>query len=153
MSERQVRRLLRKLQRQGDKAVVHALRGQPSNHRISEATEQEAVRILSDPVYQGFGPTLAAEYLRKKHRLRVSKETLRGGMAAAGLWRPRRRRIEEVHQWRQRRSRNGETRSPYSRKTSMFPAVESCSTKRAYRRLVASSIIEIRHCTNSAKRR
>ena len=108
VSERQVRRLLRKLRKQGDKAVVHALRGQPSNHRISEAAEQEAVRILSDPVYRGFGPTLAAEYLRKKHRLRVSKETLRRWMATAGLWRPRRRRMEEVHQWRPRRSRNGE---------------------------------------------
>ena len=60
VTERQVRRLLRKLRRMGDRAVIHGLRGRLSNRRLSEASEEEAVRILSDPVYQGFGPTLAA---------------------------------------------------------------------------------------------
>jgi hypothetical protein len=64
--------------------------------------------ILSDPVYRGFGPTLAAEYLEKKHQITVSKETLRGWMAKAGLWRAGHRRIQEIHQWRPRRSRCGE---------------------------------------------
>lgn len=104
ITERQVRRLLRKLRRLGDKAVIHALRGQPSNRRLSAATEQEAIGILSDPVYRGFGPTLAAEYLRKKHKLTVSKETLRNWMGKAGLWKSHRRRVEEVHMWRPRRS-------------------------------------------------
>jgi hypothetical protein len=63
--------------------------------------------ILSDPVYQGFGPTLAAEYLHKRHQLEVSKETVRQWMVKAGLW-PAGRRVVEVHQWRQRRSRCGE---------------------------------------------
>lgn len=108
VSERQVRRLLRKLRSRGDKAVIHALRGQPSNHRLAEATEQEAIGILSDPMYRGFGPSLAAEYLRKKHGLTVSKETLRLWMSTAGLWKPHERRVEQVHQWRPRRSRYGE---------------------------------------------
>src|SRR6266480_4860491 len=69
VTERQVRRLLVKLRRLGDKAVIHALRGRPSNQRFLAATEEEAVAILSGPLYQGFGPTLAAEYLRKKHNL------------------------------------------------------------------------------------
>jgi len=104
ITERQVRRLLRKLRRLGDKAVIHALRGQPSNRRLSAATEQEAIGILSDPVYRGFGPTLAAEYLRKKHKLTVSKETLRNWMGKAGLWKPHRRGVEQVHVWRPRRN-------------------------------------------------
>jgi transposase len=104
ITERQVRRLLRKLKRLGDKAVIHALRGRPSNQRLSAATEQEAMGILSDPVYRGFGPTLAAEYLRKKHKLTVSKETLRNWMSKAGLWKSHSRHIEEVHVWRPRRS-------------------------------------------------
>jgi hypothetical protein len=59
-------------------------------------------------VYRGFGPTLASEYLKKKHNIVVSKETLRGWMFQAGLWIPGSRRVVEVHQWRPRRSRCGE---------------------------------------------
>ena len=63
ITERHVRRLLRELKRRGDKVVAHALRGLPSNRKLSADTEQEAVTILSQPLYCGFGPTLAAEYL------------------------------------------------------------------------------------------
>lgn len=108
ITERQVRRLLRKLRRQGDQAVIHALRGQPSNRKLSEELEREAMQILATPVYQGFGPTLASEYLGKRHGLTVGQETLRKWMARAGLWKPNRQRIEVVHQWRPRRSCWGE---------------------------------------------
>lgn len=108
VSERQVRRLLRALKRRGDRAVVHAGRGRRSNHKIAEEQRQKAVAILSRDVYQGFGPTLAAEYLAKKHEIDVSRETLRGWMIAAKLWRAKTKRIEKVHIWRPRRSRFGE---------------------------------------------
>lgn len=108
VSERQVRRLLRKLRHRGDRAVIHELRGRDSNRRLSAELEEQAIAILSDPVYRGFGPTLATEYLQKLHLLAVSKETLRRWMIKAGLWRADRRRVVEVHQWRRRRSRCGE---------------------------------------------
>jgi hypothetical protein len=44
---------------------VHGLRGRPSNRKITEKIERRAVQILSMPVYAGFGPTLAAEYLEE----------------------------------------------------------------------------------------
>jgi hypothetical protein len=56
-------------------------------------------------VYQGFGPTLAAEYLNKKHDLEVGRETVRQWMLAAKLWRAQPKRVEKVHQWRARGSR------------------------------------------------
>ena len=108
VTERQVRRLLRKLRRKGDRAVIHELRGRASNRKLSAEMEQRAMTILSDPVYRGFGPTLAAEYLAKKHEIEVSKETLRQWMAKAGLWEASQLRVVEVHQWRERRSRCGE---------------------------------------------
>jgi transposase len=86
VTERQVRRLLRKLPRRGDRAVIHELRGKASNRKLPAAMEQQAMAVLSDPVYRGFGPKLAAEYLRKKHQITVSKETLRQWMTKAGLW-------------------------------------------------------------------
>ena len=65
--------------------------------------------ILSQPVYRGFGPTLAAEYLAKKHEIEVSRETVRqwmiGGQAVAGAASSK---VEKVHDWRPRRSRFGE---------------------------------------------
>src|ERR1035441_10716812 len=91
-----------------DKAVIHGLRGKPSNRRIEEAIEREAVKILSADVYRGFGPTLAAEYLRKKHGIEASKETVRQWMIQGKLWRAKAEKLEQVHVWRPRRSRYGE---------------------------------------------
>ena len=108
ITERHVRRLLRALKRRGDKAVVHALRGLPSNRKVDVETQREAVAILTRPVYRGFGPTLASEYLAKKHDIEVSRETVRQWMLRAKLWRARQQRVEKIHEWRPRRSRFGE---------------------------------------------
>jgi hypothetical protein len=108
LTERQVRRLLVKLREAGDKAVIHGLRGCKSNRRLEEESCQEAVRILSQDVYKGFGPTLASKYLAQKHDLQIGRETVRQLMMAAGLWRGRKQRVEAVYQWRQRRSCRGE---------------------------------------------
>src|SRR6266851_4632287 len=91
----------------GDKAVLHGSRGR-SNRRMEDGTKQEVIEILKRDVYRGFGPTLASEYLAKKHQVDVSKETVRKWMREAGLWRSRKRRIEDVHMWRTRRERFGE---------------------------------------------
>ena len=107
ISERQVRRLMVKLRQVGDKAVIHGLRGR-SNRRIAGEVQQKAILILSGDVYKGFGPTLASEYLAKKHQIKVSKETVRQWMRQAGLWRIRKERVVEVHVWRERRERWGE---------------------------------------------
>ena len=107
ISERQVRRLLARMRKVGDKAVLHGLRGR-SNRRIEAGTKQAVIEILKRDVYRGFGPTLASEYLAKKHQLGVSKETVRKWMREAGLWRSHKRRVESVHMWRTRRERFGE---------------------------------------------
>lgn len=108
LSVRQVKRLLFSLKKQGDKAVIHGLRGKGSHRKIDPKIEQAAVKILSLPVYAGFGPTLASEYLRDKHGIDMSKETVRQWMMRAKLWHGKKARVEQVHLWRQRRSRCGE---------------------------------------------
>src|SRR3954451_3839713 len=94
VSVRHVKRLLKERKKRGDPAVVHGWRGRPSLRRLPEGRKPEAIRILSEPVYAGFGPTWAAEYLSNKHGLGVSKETLRHWMREAQLWRGRRRKAE-----------------------------------------------------------
>jgi hypothetical protein len=108
LSVRQVKRLLYSLKKHGDKSVVHGLRGKPSNHRIDTAVEKEAVKILSADVYRGFRPTLATEYLHRKHGITASKETVRQWMISAKLWRASEQKVKAVHIWRPRRSRFGE---------------------------------------------
>jgi transposase-like protein len=103
-----VKRLIYALKKRDAKAVVHGLRGRPSNHKIPESIEQEAVRILSAPVYHGFGPTLAAEYLDEEHGIEVSKETVRQWMIRGKLWHAKQEKVQAVHVWRPRRSRFGE---------------------------------------------
>jgi transposase len=108
VSVRQVKRLLYALKKRGDKAVIHSLRGKPSNRRIDESIRKQAVKILSMPVYEGFGPTLASEYLASKHGIEVSKETVRKWMMGDKLWRGKKKEVKQVHAWRARRERCGE---------------------------------------------
>jgi transposase len=108
LSVRQVKRLIYALKKRGDKAVIHGLRGKPSNQRIARSVEEEAVQILSADLYKGFGPTLASEYLADKYDIEVSKETVRQWMIHAKLWRAREQKVNGVHVWRPRRSRFGE---------------------------------------------
>ena len=108
LSIRQVKRLLFALNKHGDQAVVHGLRGKPSNRKIEAKVERQAVKILSAPVYEGFGPTLAAEYLGSRHGIEASKETVRQWMMRGKLWRGKQQKVRQVHAWRPRRSRLGE---------------------------------------------
>jgi transposase len=108
LSVRQVKRLLYALKKRGDKAVIHGLRGRPSNRLIDESIRKEAVKILSDPIYEDFGPTLAAEYLGKNHGIEASKETVRKWMIEGKLWKAKKEKVRRVHSWRPRKDRFGE---------------------------------------------
>ena len=108
LTARQVRRLLKRLKEEGDKAVVHRLRGRPSNRALSEELRQRAMSILRLPEWKGLGPTLASYHLAKDHDVRIGREALRQMMIGAGLWRAKRQKVKDVHVWRPRRSCRGE---------------------------------------------
>jgi transposase len=108
VSDRWVRKLLKRMSKQGDAVVVHALRGRPSNRKLSAETQRQALAMLKQPDWHDFGPTFAAEQLGKRHQIAVGKETLRGWMIEAGMWKSNSRRLQEVHCWRPRRSAFGE---------------------------------------------
>jgi len=108
VSERWVRKLVKRMAKQGDAVVIHGLRGRPSNRKLAEETQRQALAILKQPEWHDFGPTFAAEQLSKRHQIEVGKETLRGWMIAAGMWKSKSRGQPEVHGWRPRRSGFGE---------------------------------------------
>lgn len=62
ISDRHIRRLLFRLGEHGDGAVIHGLRGRPSNRRIAARMEQKILTRVRQR-YAEFGPTLAAEHL------------------------------------------------------------------------------------------
>ena len=102
---RQVRRILRRLEAEGDAGVIHRLRGHPSNRAKGDDLR---LRVLSRyrERYMGFGPTLAAEKLTAED-MPVSDETLRNWLLTAGLW-ERKRRRDKHRQRRDRRECLGE---------------------------------------------
>jgi transposase len=108
VSERWVRKLLRRMRKHGDAVVVHGLRGRASNRKIAMETQKRAMELLKQPDWHDFGPTFASEQLAKRHGIVVSDETLRHWMIEGGLWKPGARRIEEAHFWRPRRTAFGE---------------------------------------------
>ena len=108
VSERWVRKLLKRMAERGDAVVVHGLRGRPSNRKLAAGTQRQALGILKQPDWHDFGPTFAAEQLAKRHQIQVGKETLRKWMIEAGMWQSRPQRLQAVHSWRTRRSGFGE---------------------------------------------
>jgi transposase len=104
-SVRQIRRLQRKLEAGGDSALVHGLRGQPSNRRKKPDLRQKVLDAYRAQ-FADFGPTFACEKLAEQG-LTVSPETLRRWLIAEGLWQRRRHR-EPPRSRRPRRACFGE---------------------------------------------
>ena len=105
LSVRQVRRIQRKLEEDGDAALVHGLRGKPSNRRFKPGFRKKVLAAYRQQ-FKDFGPTFASEKLAEQD-LVVSPSTLRRWLMAEGLW--QRRRQREPHRSRRpRRSCFGE---------------------------------------------
>lgn len=104
-SVRQVRRLKGKLKNEGDGALVHGLRGKPSNRRLNAKLRSQVLAAYRRK-YRDFGPTLASEKL-EADGLKIAVETLRRWLLAEGLW-DRKRRRDPHRSRRPRRSCFGE---------------------------------------------
>ena len=102
ISERQVARLCARVRKQGNRGILHGLRGRPSNHRLDEELLEHALSALHHPRWHDFGPTFAQEKLLKLHSIRLGTETARKLLILTGLWTPHRRRAKH-RAWRERR--------------------------------------------------
>jgi hypothetical protein len=107
LCERQIYRLLPKVQKHGLRALTHGNCGKQSGNAFSEK-EIEKVKDIITERYRDFGPTLAAEKLASGHKVIISREKLRTLMRDWGFWKARTRKSGERHEWRERRSLFGE---------------------------------------------
>src|SRR4030043_296009 len=107
VSVRQIRRLLKTYRREGAKALVHKLRGVPSNNQADSAMLDAAIATIKQR-YHDFSVTLAHEKLTEHHGFPYSRETLRAAMIVGGLWKPTRKKTPVIHELRARRVSEGE---------------------------------------------
>jgi len=101
LSERQVRRLVKRVRQEQDRGIKHRGRGRPSNNRMPEKLKDKTLGLYRKK-YQGFGPTLASEKLLEMDGIKLSDETLRKWLLEAGLWKKRRKRSGH-RKWRPRK--------------------------------------------------
>lgn len=105
---RHFRRMLRRFEEEGDRSVVHRARERPSNRRLAESLRTVVLERAREPAYHDFGPTLLAEHLSRDPAIGpLNPHTLRAWMIAAGLWKPRERKLRHRRR-RPRRAAVGE---------------------------------------------
>lgn len=102
VSERQIARLCARVREEGNRGILHGLRGRSSNHRLDEDRLGQALSALHSPRWEKFGPTFGQEQLHKRCRISLGVTTVRKLMMLAGLWEPYRRRAKH-RAWRERR--------------------------------------------------
>jgi hypothetical protein len=106
LSVRQIRRIEKRVREEGERGVVHRSRGKPSNRAFSSKDRDRVIELYRER-YKGFGPTLAAEKLLERDRVKLSEETLRGWLIESGDWKKGRKR-KGYCQWRERKEHCGE---------------------------------------------
>ncbi len=102
LSQRQVKRLSKRLKAEGAKGLVSRRVGKRSNHQLAAGLKDLALGLIRDH-YEDFGPTLAHEYLSEKHGLPLSVSSVRNIMIEQGIWTGKERRRKRIFQLRQRR--------------------------------------------------
>lgn len=107
LSVRQVRRLKGKVKQLGPKALIHASRGKPGNRRMPDEERKTIAEILKQK-YPDFKPTFASEKLEQNHNIKRDPKTIRAIMIENDLWKPRKKKHNEYHSWRKRKSCYGE---------------------------------------------
>ena len=101
LSERHIRRKLKRVREEGDKGIIHKSRGEPSNRAKPDKIKNKAL-MLFKAKYPDFGPTLASEKLFERDKIKVNDETLRLWLIEANI--PYRKRKKRPHrQWRERK--------------------------------------------------
>lgn len=91
ISYRHAKRIWRRYTQEGDAGLVHKSREQRSINAYTDEYKSTALKLYKE-LYYDFGPTLAAEHLRRDHGFEMCTETLRQWLLMTGLWSRHRRR-------------------------------------------------------------
>ncbi|MBI5233924.1 MAG: helix-turn-helix domain-containing protein, partial [Deltaproteobacteria bacterium] len=106
LTDRQIRRLVKRVRKEGDRGLIHRRRGMPSNRKLPDVLKERVFKLYKERYYD-FGPTLATEKLIETDGIRIAGQTLRNWLMEAGLWQ-KKRKVKKHRQWRQRKDCKGE---------------------------------------------
>jgi hypothetical protein len=106
LSDRQIRRLIKRVKVEGDAGIGHKSRGKASGRKLPMKIRDKVIKLYRGK-YKGFGPTLAAEKLQEIEDIRISDETLRLWLIESGDWK-KVRKTRGHRQWRERKHYFGE---------------------------------------------
>jgi len=105
LSDRHIRRLVKKVKEHGDIALLHKSRGRPSHAAKPQDLKDKALNLCRTK-YEGFNPTFAAEKLTELDKLYIHPDTLRRWFIEAGI-EYKRRKAPKHRCWRPRRDSFG----------------------------------------------
>ena len=106
LSQRQINRIVKRIQTEGDKGIIHRSRSEPSNSAIPDKIKDKALKFFQEK-YPDFGPTLASEKLFEIDKIKLNDETLRLWLIEKHIpYKTRKKR--PYRQWRERKHHFGE---------------------------------------------
>ena len=106
LTDRHIRRLAARIAEEGDKGIVHKLRGKTAHNCTLEKVKNKALSLCKS-TYEGFSPTLASEKLFERDKIKVSRELLRTWFIEEHIT-YQSRKARPHRNWRERKANYGQ---------------------------------------------
>jgi len=107
LSMKQIDRISKRYQHESIQGLLRKPKQNRAPHSHEASVKTQALELVKT-LYADFGPTLAAEQLRKRDNVHIPRETLRRWMIETGLHQPFVKKRKKAHPLRARRSCFGE---------------------------------------------
>jgi transposase len=105
LSDRQIRRMIKRIRLEGDDGICHRSRGKASNHRIPKKIKAKTLKLFQEQ-YKDFNLVHATEKLSEVHGITLNDETLRLWLNKAEI--PyKKRKVKKHRQHRERKANFG----------------------------------------------
>ena len=105
VTDRWVRKKLKRYKELGAKGLVHLNRGRTSKRKWCIKEQQLTINLLKNE-WHGFSLSFTVEKLKEQFDITVSRETLRRTLMSQGMWKTRRSRPKH-RRWRERKHIRG----------------------------------------------
>lgn len=107
ITERQIRRIIKRVREDGPIGIVSKARGKPGNRRVNPKLK-ERIKNMYKRKYEGFGPTLASEKMEEIDKIKVNHDRLRKWLLEDSKKYEWQRKRKDKRQWRERKECYGE---------------------------------------------
>jgi transposase len=106
LSERQVRRVRRAVEKHGAQGVIHGNTGRSPSHRVAKKVRERIVKLRATK-YDKFNDQHFTEKLWEVEGIQISRSSVRRMLRAAGIGSPRKRRARQHRHRRERKAQAG----------------------------------------------